>query len=188
MIYHHSRNNKGQIPREESIAKGTDSAKLGIGIDLWIVTISLMVRRDRDLVLVDVEAAELVVLPFSGDVEGATDELVEQSPHHCCCGFEDRRLTRSKWTQFDSILRWEKKNICLYAPSTFKQWWGLWWNDRMVVVGGEALGDRLVAEMVRLWVWRRWLWRDSHLMGVWEKNKAEVGNRVPMLCIFLNLV
>ena len=44
-----------------------------------------MRERERggvDLVFVDVEAAELVVLPFSGDGEGARDEFVQQSSHH----------------------------------------------------------------------------------------------------------
>lgn len=31
----------------------------------------------------DVEAAELLILPFAGDGEGTGDELVEQSSNHC---------------------------------------------------------------------------------------------------------
>ena len=67
-------------------------------------------ERERDLVLVDVEAAELIVLPFSGDREGARDELVEQSSHHCCCGFQDRTLTRSKINSI-RFYKEKKKNI-----------------------------------------------------------------------------
>ena len=40
-------------------------------------------RRDkRYLILVNVEAAELLLLPFSGDVERARYKLVDQSSHH----------------------------------------------------------------------------------------------------------
>lgn len=36
----------------------------------------------RDLILVNVETAELLLLPFSGDVERARYKLVDQSSHH----------------------------------------------------------------------------------------------------------
>lgn len=36
----------------------------------------------RDLILVDVETAELLLLPLSGDGERARDELVDESSHH----------------------------------------------------------------------------------------------------------
>ena len=36
----------------------------------------------RDLIFVDVETAELLLLPFSGDGERARDELVQQPSHH----------------------------------------------------------------------------------------------------------
>jgi hypothetical protein len=38
--------------------------------------------RERDLILVNVEAAELLLLPFSGDGERTRDELADQSSHH----------------------------------------------------------------------------------------------------------
>ncbi|PWS23002.1 hypothetical protein DKP78_15440, partial [Enterococcus faecium] len=40
----------------------------------------------RALVLVDVEAAELLVLGFRGDGEGARGELPERSANHGCGG------------------------------------------------------------------------------------------------------
>jgi len=33
---------------------------------------------------VDVETAELLILPCAGDGEGARDEFVERSSDHCC--------------------------------------------------------------------------------------------------------
>ena len=44
-------------------------------------------EREVDLVLMDVEAAELLLLPFTGDGERTRDELVHQSSHHFSKGF-----------------------------------------------------------------------------------------------------
>lgn len=38
--------------------------------------------REKDLILVNVEAAELLLLPFSSDGERTRDELADQSSHH----------------------------------------------------------------------------------------------------------
>lgn len=60
------RNKKGNI-RDHKMKNGTKMEKEG---------------EKRDLILVNVETAELLLLPFSGDVERARYKLVDQSSHH----------------------------------------------------------------------------------------------------------
>lgn len=53
--------------------------------------------KERDLVLVDVEAAELLLLPFAGDGEWSGNEVVEKSPYHTAMEVKDLTLRLVNW-------------------------------------------------------------------------------------------
>ena len=56
-----------------------------------------------DLIFVDVEATELLLLPFSGDGERARDELVKQSSHHVLQDFRKSKAAREKEREAEVI-------------------------------------------------------------------------------------
>lgn len=72
------------------------------------------------LVLVDVEAAELLVLPFPGDGEGARGQLPERSANHGCGGVGGSLLRSGNPTSVEGWHAWSfAVPLSLYAGLIF---------------------------------------------------------------------
>ena len=57
----------------------------------------------KNLIFLDVETAELLLLPFAGDGQRARDELVEQSSHHFFRSFDQDPSERFEIFQNETL-------------------------------------------------------------------------------------